>query len=85
MKYDTDSRDFEVIRHAYRSSPKSRVMDEGYIIRHDGELFFVTISNNDRDFEDCIFWSELERYYVYDELETDFYTYFDIHRREVKQ
>lgn len=67
-------RDFEVIKAAQRS----HCSESGYIVRYDGDLYFIY---NDKGLRinKCVFWThDIERGWSVEDYDPEFYSYYEI-------
>lgn len=69
-------RDYEIIAHADRSLPNVKWLDEGWLVRYNGDLFFVETDADITDIDWCD-WSSIENKFIPDEIDAaDEYTYY---------
>lgn len=70
-----EKEDFEVLATALRG--KSSYSDPGYIVRYDGELYFVLTGEKRKDdIRYCKEWRDVERRLCFEEIDTEVYRYY---------
>lgn len=58
-------RDFEILKAARKGS------DEGYIVKYNGDIYFIYDPDDILDIDDFDFWSQIERRWCFDEYDPD--------------
>ena len=62
---------FEILKPAYRSNGSGFAWDKGYLVKYDGDIYFVYDPNNRMNIEDCEFWFQIERNWCIDEYDPE--------------
>ena len=71
----TKKYDFEILIEAIQVRHKSS--DKGYIVRYDGDLYFVCDPNNKHDINECEYWTfDVEKHFCIYDVDTEFYRYY---------
>ena len=72
-------KDFEIIKAAKRSHPTLRDLTDGYIVKYDGEIFFIHTPGDGISIEECTIWAfDIEKHWCIEEYDPEFYTYYEV-------
>lgn len=63
--------EFEIIKPAHRSTGSGCAWDEGYLVKYDGDIYFVYDPNNRLNIKDYDFWFQIERAFCVDEYDPE--------------
>ena len=74
-----EMRDFEVLTKARRAHYKLKRIDDGWIVKYDGDLYFVYEPDEKfNDIEECTFWTfDIERHWIFEEVDEETYHYYE--------
>ena len=70
-------REFEILKAAQCAHRSRRGIQEGYLIRYNGEVYFVYDPDHRQNIEDCELWCEIERNWCFDEYDPETYSYYE--------
>ena len=71
-------REFDIIKAAKRTKP-NRGFTDGYIVKYDGELYFIHTPDEGISLNECVFWThDIEKHWCIDEYDPNFYQYYEI-------
>lgn len=68
--------DFTILTSARRIHPQLRGSEEGFIVKYDGDLFFVFDPDEGYDIYSCEYWTlDIERHFCFEDVDTEFFKY----------
>lgn len=72
-------KDFEIITEAKRTHPTLKGFTKGYIVKYDGDLYFVHTPDDGVTIDDCQFWTlDVEKHWCIEDYDADFYNYYEV-------
>lgn len=78
-KSDSDA-DFELVKEARQFNPRLGFSEEGYIVKYEGDLYFIYLPAKGYSIENSTSWLfDIERHWCFNDYDPDYYTYFDKH------
>ena len=70
-------RDFEILKKAQCAHRSRRGIQEGCLIKYNGDVYFVYDPDHRLNIEDCELWCEIERNWCFDEYDPETYSYYE--------
>lgn len=71
-------RDFEILKAANRFPKSRKGMEEGFLVKYNGDIYFICNPDEGMSIEECESWAfDIESRWCIDEYDTETHSYYE--------